>query len=174
MGEMLDIYDNNRIKMGAAQARGRKRKKAENILVVMVLIFNEAGEMLIQKRSPYAIWSPDMWTMTAGGAVLAGETPTKAASRELYEELGIKIDFTNSRLKFTMTDKNAFLDYFIVRANVDLSTLNVPNEEVAAAKWASKEEMLTMIDRGECMPYRKSFLEFCFDCADMMECTLTK
>jgi len=113
-----------------------------------------------------------MWTMTAGGAVLAGEVPTEAASRELYEELGIEIDFTDHRPKFSMTDKNAFLDYFVVCAEVDLTSLNVPNDEVVAVKWASKEEMLEMTSCGECMPYRKSFLEFCFDCADMMECTL--
>jgi len=152
--------------------RGEERSDAENILVVMVLIFNDAGEMLIQKRPPHTPWAPNMWTMTAGGGVLAGEMSAQAAGRELYEELGIKIDFAGAKPKFTMTDRNAFLDYFVVRMDVDLTTLNVPNEEVAAAKWASKEEMLEMIDRGECMPYRKTFLEFCFDCADMGECTL--
>jgi len=172
MTEMMDVYDNNRIKTDKTHVRGEKRSHAENILVVMILIFNDAGEMLIQKRPPHVGWAPNMWTMTAGGGVLADEVSTQAASRELYEELGIKIDFAGVKPKFSMTDRDAFLDYFVVRMDVDLTSLNVPNNEVAEVKWASKEEMLETIGRGECMPYRKTFLEFCFDCADMGECTL--
>jgi len=174
MTEEMDIYDSDRIKIGRTHKRGEKRGSDENVLVVMVLIFNGNGEMLIQQRLPDASWKPNMWTMTAGGGVTAGETSSAAAGRELYEELGIKMDFTCVRPNFSMTSTNAFIDYFLVRDDIDLTTLNVPNDEVAAAKWASKKEMLAMIDRGQCIPYRKSFLEFCFDCADMKESTLSK
>ena len=174
MTEIWDIYDNNRIKTGKTHVRGKKLADGDYILIVMVLIFDKNGRMLIQQRPVYMKWGPGKWTMTAGGAVLSGETPAQAAGRELYEELGIKMDFTGRRPNFAMTNENAFMDYFVVRADVDLANLNVPNDEVAAAKWASKEEMLAMINRGECMPYRKSFLEFCFDCADMGGCTLAK
>ena len=172
--EIWDIYDNNRIKTGKTHVRGEKMVEGDNILIVMILIFDKDGRMLSQQRPMDMTWGPGKWTMTAGGAVQAGETPSQAAERELYEELGIKMDFAGARPNFTMTNDTAFIDYFLVRADIDLATLSVPNEEVAGVKWVSKEEMLSMVDSGESMNYRKSFLEFCFDCADMMECTLAK
>jgi len=174
--EIWDIYNNNRIKTGRIHVRGEKMAIGDNITIVMVLIFDSAGQMLLQQRPTHMTWGPGKWTMTAGGAVKAGETPTQAASRELYEELGIKMNFDGIRPNFAMTNKTAFMDYFIVRADIDLTTLAVPNEEVAAAMWASKDQMLDMIDNGQCMSYRKSFVEYCFDVATnpRLDSTLTK
>ena len=174
MAEIMDIYDGSRAKTGKTHIRGSKRRPGEYVLVVMVLIFNTKGEMLIQQRPKHVGWEPGMWSMTAGGAVMAGETPAAAAKRELFEELGIEMDFTNRCPKFAMTSPNTFIDYFLVRTDIELAALNVPNNEVAAVKWASKKDMLALIDKGQCISYRKSFLEFCFDCADMRESTIVK
>ncbi|MDR2183611.1 MAG: NUDIX domain-containing protein [Clostridiales bacterium] len=163
--EIWDIYDNNRVKTGKTHIRGEKMADGDNIVVVMVLIFDSDGRMLIQQRPAHMAWGPGKWTMTAGGALKAGETSTRAAARELYEELGITIDFENRRPNFAMTNQSAFIDYFIVHDDIDVTALAVPNDEVAAAKWASKDEMLDMVDRGECVPYRKPFVEYCFDVA---------
>ena len=174
--EIWDIYDNNRIKTGKTHIRGEKMDAGDYITIVMVLIFDSDGRMLMQQRPKHVTWGPGKWTMTAGGAILAGETSCKAASRELYEELGIKMDFTGIRPNFTMTNETAFIDYFVARTNIDLATLAVPNEEVDAVKWASKDELLDMIDSGESMSYRKSFVEYCFDLATrpMLDSVLSK
>ena len=174
--EIWDIYNNNRIKTGKTHIRGKKMAEGDYITIVMVLIFDKEGRMLLQQRPLHMTWGPGKWTMTAGGAIKAGETSTRAASRELFEELGIKMDFEGIRPNFAMTNKTAFIDYFIVRTDVDLAMPAVPNEEVAAVKWASKDEMLEMLNRGECMSYRKSFVEYCFDVATqpMLDSTLSK
>ena len=163
--EIWDIYNNNRIKTGRMHVRGEKMRKGDCIVIVMVLIFDSKGRMLLQQRPSHMTWGPGKWTMTAGGAVKAGETSTQAASRELFEELGIRMDFTSKRPNFAMTNESAFMDYFIIHADIDPDALAVPNEEVADVKWASKDEMLDMVYRDECMPYRKSFVEYCFDAA---------
>ena len=167
--EIWDIYDSNRVKTGRTCPRSEKLRDGgydgDYMLVAMILIFDTQGRMLIQKRPMHLGWEPGKWTMTAGGAVKAGETPSQAAGRELYEELGIKMDFAGKRPNFAMTNSNAFIDYFVVRADINEAALAVPNEEVAAAKWISKEELLEMIDRGASMPYRKPFVEFCFNVA---------
>jgi 8-oxo-dGTP pyrophosphatase MutT (NUDIX family) len=174
--EIWEIYDNNRLKTGKIHIRGEEMVDGDYITIVMVLIFDKKGRMLLQQRPMHMAWGPGKWTMTAGGAIKAGETSTQAASRELFEELGIKMDFEGIRPNFAMTNEAAFIDYFIVRTDIDLAAPAVPNEEVAAVKWATKQEMLDMVDCGECMPYRKSFVELCFDMAmsPMLDSTLSK
>jgi len=174
--EIWDIYDNNRLKTGKTHKRGKKLGDGEYILIVMILIFDNQGRMLLQQRPKNVNWAPNKWTMTAGGAAIAGETSTQAASRELYEELGLQINFEGKRPNFSLCNNLSFTDYYIVRSGVDLSLLSVPNEEVVAIKWASMGDMIKMIECEECVPYRKSFVEYCFDVAlnPILDSALTK
>jgi len=163
MAEFMDVYDGNRLPTGKTRPRGDTQRDGEYFLVAMVLIFNTAGEMLIQQRQSHLGWYPDKWTMTAGGGVLAGETPAEAASRELYEELGITMSFEGVRPNFTMTQGTAFMDYFLVTADINLAELNVPNSEVAAVKWVGKSELVDMSASDEAIVYNLRFLDFVFD-----------
>ncbi|EPY11928.1 NUDIX hydrolase [Paenibacillus alvei] len=49
-----------------------------------VLVFNEAGHLLLQKRADTLDWG------TIGGAMELGESMEEAAHRELYEETGLR------------------------------------------------------------------------------------
>jgi len=55
---------------------------------VYVLVFNEAGQLFMQKRALTKDSSPGMWTISCSGHVDAGEDYDAAAIRELGEELG--------------------------------------------------------------------------------------
>jgi isopentenyldiphosphate isomerase len=58
-------------------------------MVVHVLVFNRAGEMLLQKRSMNKDVAPGRWDTSVGGHVNAGEAISDAVIREMEEELGI-------------------------------------------------------------------------------------
>lgn len=58
---------------------------------VHILIFNEIGEIFLQKRSRWKDRHPLAWDSSAAGHVNAGEGYDEAAERELKEELGIKV-----------------------------------------------------------------------------------
>jgi 16S rRNA (adenine1518-N6/adenine1519-N6)-dimethyltransferase len=58
---------------------------------VHTLIFNQAGEVFLQKRSRWKDRHPLLWDSSAAGHVNAGEAYDTAAERELEEELGIKV-----------------------------------------------------------------------------------
>lgn len=58
---------------------------------VHILLFNEAGEVLVQKRSRAKDMSPGLWDSSCSGHVDAGEAYDAAAVRELREELGIAL-----------------------------------------------------------------------------------
>jgi len=58
---------------------------------VHILIFNDAGEVYLQKRSRKKDRHPLLWDSSAAGHVSAGEGYDEAAERELEEELGINV-----------------------------------------------------------------------------------
>lgn len=60
------------------------------VRVVSALIFNNHGDLLVQRRSPTASRYPGYWEVP-GGKVDPGETPAEAMRRELYEEIGVEM-----------------------------------------------------------------------------------
>ena len=72
------------------------------------------NQMLIQQRQPYKKGWPNMWDLTVGGSALKGESSFQAAERELFEELGIKIDLSEKRPAFTINFENGFDDYYLI------------------------------------------------------------
>ena len=130
---------------------------------MQVCIFNSKGEMLIQQRQPFkSDWS-NMWDITAAGSALTGETSQQAAERELFEELGYKFDFKNIRPKFTVNFDKGFCDVYLIECEIDIDNLTFQYEEVQAVKWASREEILSMLEKSEFITYYRSFLELLFD-----------
>ena len=55
---------------------------------VHMLLFNQSGEVFLQKRSLWKDKNPFLWDSSAAGHVDAGETYEDAAVRELREEIG--------------------------------------------------------------------------------------
>ena len=140
--------------------------------------------MLIQRRTDDKAGWPGMWDVTVGGSVTAGESSARGAEREVYEELGLRIDLTGTRPSFTFNFRHGFDDVYLLRAGhnvgdnvghnagdkagadlppVDLATLAIPNAEVAEAAWATREEIHELNRRGKFIPYRASAIDFVFD-----------
>ncbi len=93
---------------------------------------------------------------------MAGDSSQTAAERETREELGLKIDLSNERPSMTIHWEHGFDDYYVVTRPVDLDSLHLKYEEVQAVRWASREEILRMIDEGRFIPYEKSLIELLF------------
>ncbi|MDR1664429.1 MAG: NUDIX hydrolase, partial [Clostridiales bacterium] len=54
-------------------------------------------------------------------------------------------------------------DYYLIEKDIDINTLTLQREEVQRVRWADKEEIWTMIDKGEFVPYYKSLIALCFE-----------
>lgn len=161
--EKWDIYDKDRNKIDKQITRGDVLTPNEYHVVVHVCIFNSKGEMLIQQRQPFKHGWSNFWDLTCGGSAIAGDTSQQAASRELFEELGIRYDFENMRPQFTMNFQHGFDDYYLIDSDIDLSALTLQQEEVQAVKWASLEEILKMIKDGTFIPYYEGIIRFLFE-----------
>ena len=61
---------------------------------VGALIFNDKGQLLLQKRSQTKDMEAGLWGISAAGHVTKGQTDDEAVHRELQEELGINAPLT--------------------------------------------------------------------------------
>ena len=162
--ELWDVYDVNVQKTGKTKVRGDKMAKGEYHLVVAVCVINSDGKMLIQQRQHSKKGWPGMWDITAAGSAISGETSRKAIERELEEEVGIKIDFSDKRPLLSVSFERGFTDYYCVEREIsDIKNLSLQKEEVQKVKWADKETIYKMIDNYEFIPYYKSLICTLFD-----------
>lgn len=160
--EYWDIYDIDRLPTGETAVRGEAMPQGGYHMVIHVCIFNSEGKLLIQQRQPWKSFG-DKWDVTVGGSALKGESSREAAHRELMEELGIDYDFSSVRPNMTMNFIEGFDDFYLLNCDIDIDSLRLQPEEVKAARWASREEVLALIDSGDFIPFFKSFINLVFD-----------
>jgi isopentenyldiphosphate isomerase len=143
--------------------RGKPIAKGDYHLTVHICILNSEGQMLIQKRNAGKKVFPNRWDVTAAGSALAGETSKTAAERELFEELGLRLVLPSCPPAFSVGFPTGFDDFYIVKRDVDLSSLSLQTEEVSAVRWATLSEVFGMIDDGSFIPYRKHIVSLIFE-----------
>lgn len=161
--ELWDIYDIDRQPTGSTGVRGEKLGCGEYHMVVHLGIINSEGRMLIQRRCLQKATFPGKWDISVGGSALSGETSRQAMHRELLEELGVDIDFSDIRPKLTVNFERGFDDYYLICRDIDLAGLRLQEEEVMDARWADISEIFDLIDRVEFLPFMKSFIQLLFD-----------
>ena len=94
---------------------------------VGVVLFNENGQLLLQKRSMSKDMDPGLWSISCAGHVAKGQTDEEAVHRELQEELGVDVPLT-------------FLTKCIV---------NDPNETERAAIYKGEHNGPFVLDKNE-------------------------
>lgn len=164
--ELVDLYDENRLPLGRTAERGAPKGLGELRLVVHVCVFDSRGRLLIQQRAPEKFIFPNLWDVSVGGGVDAGEDSRRGAEREVREELGLDLDLGGLRPSMTVNFDGGFDDFYILTRDLRLEDLTLQKEEVRAVRWASLEEILDMLGRGEFIPYPEGFLRFLFDMRD--------
>jgi 16S rRNA (adenine1518-N6/adenine1519-N6)-dimethyltransferase len=94
-GELLAVVDQNDRPL-RAMARGTIHQ--ENLLhrAVHILLVNDRGDLLLQKRSHRKDRFPQRWDSSAAGHVDADESYQECAMRELWEEIGVTATLTET------------------------------------------------------------------------------
>lgn len=166
--ELWDLYNENRELTGQDHIRGEKLPDGCFHLVVHVWIRNSQGQYLISQRAANRPTFPLMWE-TVGGSVLKGENSLQGALREVKEEVGIDLSETG-RVLFTKVRKvidgkrfNDILDVWLFEYDGEASLTQATTEEVAQAKWLSREQIKVLYEGGQLV----STLGYFFDQVDI-------
>lgn len=151
--EYFDILDEKGMYVGKVETRENVHKTGLWHKAVVVFIINSKEQVLLQKRSNTKKLWPNMWDITAGGHVLAGEFGFEAIIREAKEELGIDLEknemtFLGSSLSSNIKGdivNSHFNEYYIVNKDIDATKLSLQEEEVSEIKWVDKNEIIEKI-----------------------------
>ncbi len=92
--ELFIVVDNNDNVLGYKTRYECHHDKSLIHRTVGALIFNDKGELLLQKRSQTKDMEPGVWGISSAGHVTRGQTDDEAIHREVQEELGITIPLT--------------------------------------------------------------------------------
>ena len=90
-GEQCDVVD-EQDRVIDVQGRDKVHVNKLPHRAVHLWIFNEVGELFLQKRSRWKSNHPGLWCSSVAGHVDAGENYLIAAHRELKEEIGAVLD----------------------------------------------------------------------------------
>lgn len=161
--ELWDVYDIDRTKSNKTMVRGDRFQKNEYHMVVHVCVFDKDGNMLIQQRDQEKFGWPNRWDITMGGSAHQGETSQQAAERELFEELGIQFSFAGMRPHLMINFEHGFDDIYLIHHDIDILSIKMQPKEVQDVRWASLNEILSMIDNEQFIPYHKSLIQLFFD-----------
>lgn len=159
--EKFDVLDKFGNKTGKTKVHGDRLSKDEYMAIAHICIFSKDDLMLIQKRANYKVDFPGVFDITAGGGVDTNEDTYQAALRELYEELGIKLEVDNYPLMRIYYPKGID-DYYYAIVDRNSIDVKIDHHEVLDYKWASKDEILLMMKNNEFVTYNDGFIEFLF------------
>ncbi len=146
--ELLDVLDENGNVTGKKEEKDTIHQKGLWHREVCVLIQNEKGEFLIQKRAATKKQAPNKWGMTAGH-VDAGESFDDAMVREIKEELGIDVLIEELRpliickekFENIKTTNNNYTKYYFYQTNLKIEDYTICLEELSELKYITLEEM---------------------------------
>lgn len=156
MEEYFDVLNENGEFTGEIATRKECHEKGYWHRAVYGFIFNKNNDVLLQKRSSNKKLWPNLWDITAGGHVLAGEFGSQALKRELAEELGVKakdseikylVGSISINIKENVINKH-FNECYIVTKDIDISEIKLQEEEVSEIKWFTKQEILSRINNN--------------------------
>ena len=143
--ELITIVTPDDVVSGA-KTRGEMRREGGIYRVTFILVFNHAGDLLVQTRTPSKDWCPGYYDLAAGGIVQFDEDYLYSAERELEEELGVmaqlEFNFKNYYEDLSVNPPNQ--NWGAVYSIVHNGPFALQCEEVAAAEFMSLEAVLRL------------------------------
>lgn len=148
--ELWDLYDVCRRPLGRTHLRGEALPDGAYHIAVHVWIKNGAGLYLMSKRSADRYSYPLKWECP-GGSVVAGESSLDGALREVFEEIGVRLDPAKGSVLFSKVrpDFNDIMDVWVFGYEGDADLEAATTAEVCETAWMTREQILGLYRSGE-------------------------
>lgn len=153
--ELIDVLDASGNFTGAVKPKSEVHRDGDWHRSVHVWIVTPDGRVLLQKRASTKKSHPGLWDISAAGHISAGESSLDSALRETEEELGLRLAaeelklVAQSRIEWALNDgrflENEFHDIYLLRRDVDLSSLRLQASEVDDARLVTLEELRALV-----------------------------
>ncbi len=128
--------------------------------VVHLHLFNNNGDLYLQRRPQWKDIQPGRWDTACGGHIAYGETPEEALRREVREELGIT-EFTPQPLGRYVFDSKRERELVFVNKTVYDGPVSPSAEELDGGRFWSRDEILSTIGKGVLTPnFEQEYLKF--------------
>jgi isopentenyl-diphosphate delta-isomerase len=143
MDELIDILTPEGKPTQKTALKSEAHKNGWFHATVHIWLFTSDKKILLQKRALTKKVFPGIWDISVAGHIGAGEEILEAAKREIFEEIGLKLEEKDlikigTRIH-QVTHKNGIQDnehhhIFIAELKVPVSALTMQEEEVAGLK----------------------------------------
>lgn len=154
--EIFNIYDKEGNHLGIAP-KSECHKRGVNFYhkPVWIWIINNDGNVLIQKRSKNKKVSGGLFDVSCGGHVKFDETIIEGAMRELYEELGLKINKSQYKFlgEYRCDETMEIAQVYIIKITSDIKDFILQKEEVEEIKWVNLNELEILFNKEEFVSY---------------------
>lgn len=152
--EMVVLVDEENNPLGTARKSETHNHDTQLHRAFSVFLFNENGELLMQRRSFGKITWPGVWSNSCCGHTMLNERTEQAAARRLGFELGLR----GVELKMALPDfryraeKDGVVENEICPVLVGITDQepSINPAEVAETKWVGWDEFLAGIKRIDC------------------------
>ncbi len=153
--EYIDIICEDGMPTGIKASRSEVHRKGLWHRTVHVWMFNEKGDVLLQKRSGLKESHPGLWDISCAGHISAGETSMGTAIKELNEELGVIVQEKDLELLFSQ--KIIFIlqngryidrevhDTYLLKKNIPLDLIKIQKLEVECVKYMKFEDFMACV-----------------------------
>ncbi len=139
--ELFYLVDENDRVLGPITRKKAHQDSSKIHRSIAIVILNERGEILLQKRSLLKDMDPGVWSISVGGHVTFGDDYETTAKRELKEELGVTLPL-EAKLTYmaAKSDETEMVRVFVAKAPKYL-TFKLDLDEVDQVEWVGTEAL---------------------------------
>lgn len=138
--EIFDVVNECDVVVGQSP---RSEVHARKLLhrAVHVLVFNASGQLFLQKRSMTKDTAKGKWDSSSSGHVDSGEDYDTCAVREVWEEIGLKLDRTPERILRIEACAETGHEFVWVYRCTSEGPFTLHPEEIERGDWFAPEEI---------------------------------